>query len=109
MIYTNPNMHTQYKKDGKNDFVCTNTVSYYIKNEYLYCVVQMRSNDAIFGYINDLAWQKFVLQHLCDELNLLPGTIFWQAQSLHIYPRHFDLIEEWDWDNNKETKVMRSG
>ena len=53
----------------------------------------MRSNDAIFGYINDLFWQQTVLRRLCDDLSLVSGQIVWQAQSLHIYPRHFHLID----------------
>ncbi len=47
MIYNRPTMHTDYNEDGKNDFVCTNAVSYYIRNNKISCVVQMRSNDAI--------------------------------------------------------------
>jgi thymidylate synthase len=93
MIYTNPRMHTQYREHGKNDFVCTNAVTYYKKGELLHAVVQMRSNDAIFGYINDLFWQQTVLRRLCDDLSLVSGQIVWQAQSLHIYPRHFHLID----------------
>lgn len=93
MIYTYPEIHDEYKKDGMNDFICTNTVSYYIRKNVLDCVVQMRSNDAIYGYKNDYAWQKKVLDMLSDDLGIEPGTIKWQVQNLHIYERHYRYLE----------------
>ena len=52
----------------------------------------MRSNDAIFGYPNDLAWQRHVLDELSDDLDVHPGEIIWNVGSLHIYERHYDMI-----------------
>ena len=52
----------------------------------------MRSNDVIFGYRNDYAWQKWVLEKLANDLGAKPGYIIWQVQNLHIYERHFNLI-----------------
>ena len=94
MIYTNPDMHQKSVEHGKNDFVCTNAVTYYRRGTALYCVVQMRSNDAVFGYINDYAWQVKVLNRLAIDLDLEAGHITWQVQNLHVYPRHLHLIEE---------------
>ena len=54
----------------------------------------MRSNDAVFGYINDLFWQQRILDRLAIDLEVESGEIIWQAQSLHVYPRHFHLIKE---------------
>lgn len=95
MIYTRPIIQYEYKSNGKHDFICTNTVSYFIRNNNLHCVVNMRSNDAIFGYKNDRYWQEFVLRKLYSDLNdreLKIGKIFWNANSLHIYERHFELV-----------------
>ena len=94
MIYTNPDMHQTAIEHGKNDFVCTNAVTYYKRGTALYGVVQMRSNDAVFGYINDYAWQVKVINRLAIDLGLEAGHITWQVQNLHVYPRHFHLIEE---------------
>ena len=99
MIYQRPSIWHEYKENGKNDFICTNAVTYYIRDERLHCVVQMRSNDVIFGYRNDYAWQKHVLEKLETDLyyNGHPlqkgGTIYWQVQNLHVYERHFDLVK----------------
>lgn len=93
-IYTRPSMHMDAVKDGKQDFICTNTVQYLLRYDRLSCVVQMRSNDAIYGYKYDLAWQKYILQELSHELNVDTGDIYWQVGSLHIYERHFKYLRE---------------
>ena len=93
MIYTRPSIWQEYNENGKNDFICTNSVTYYIRDNRLHAVVQMRSNDVIFGYRNDYAWQKNVLEGLCWELHVDEGDIHWQVQNLHVYERHFDLVK----------------
>ena len=93
MIYTRPSMQWEYGKDGMSDFMCTNTVQYLIRDGKVNSLVYMRSNDAIFGYKNDFAWQKYVLQCICKDLNLPIGLIYWNVASLHVYERHFKFIE----------------
>ena len=98
MIYQRPSIWYEYNENGKNDFICTNAVTYYIRNGKLHCVVQMRSNDVVFGYKNDYAWQKEVLEMLRADLyfegiELKEGDIHWQVQNLHVYERHFDLVK----------------
>jgi len=78
-----------------DDFICTNAVNYFIRDGLLYAIVQMRSNDAVFGYRNDWAWQQFVLNKLADDLGVPAGPIVWQAASLHVYERHYPLISEY--------------
>ncbi len=93
MVYQRPSIWHEYNDNGKNDFICTNAVTYYIRNDVVNCVVQMRSNDVVFGYKNDFAWQQFVLNEVAEELSREAGDIIWQAQNLHVYERHFDLVE----------------
>ena len=93
MIYTRPSIWYEYNENGKNDFICTNSVTYYIRDNKLNCVVQMRSNDVMFGYRNDYAWQEHVLCELADDLRINDGEIYWQVQNLHVYERHFDLVK----------------
>lgn len=98
MIYTRPSMHQDYNRDGMSDFMCTNAVQYLIRDDKVHAVVQMRSNDVVFGYKNDRAWQHEVLKSLIDDLNLKGensydmGDIIWNVGSLHVYERHFNLI-----------------
>lgn len=111
MIYTRPSIQYEFDEHGKNDFICTNAVTYYIRDLKLYAVVQMRSNDVVFGYKNDRAWQLYVLNKLVKDYNdclmefpvhgegqenypenITAGEIYWQVQNLHVYERHFDLV-----------------
>jgi thymidylate synthase len=99
MIYTRPSMHADWNAGGMSDFVCTNTVQYLIRDNKLETVVQMRSNDVVFGYRNDYAWQIWMRDQLLSDLksfdypSLQAGKIIWNAASLHVYSRHFHLIE----------------
>jgi thymidylate synthase len=94
MIYTRPSMWEDYKKDGMSDFMCTNAVQYMIRDGQLIAVVQMRSNDVVFGYRNDYAWQSHVANQLSEDLDLkiLP-KIIWNVGNLHVYSRHFNLVK----------------
>ena len=99
MIYTRPSIWEEYNEDDKNDFICTNSVTYYIRDNSLHCVVQMRSNDVVFGYKNDYAWQLHVLEQMVGDYNecslekIKAGDIIWQVQNLHVYERHFHLVK----------------
>lgn len=93
-IYTRPTMHDDAYENGRRDFVCTNAVNYFIRDGLLHAVVQMRSNDVVFGYRNDWAWQRHCQAMLAVKLGVPSGEIMWNAASLHVYPRHFDLIPE---------------
>lgn len=97
MIYNRPSIWYEFDENGKNDFICTNAHTYYIRKNKLHVVVQMRSNDLIFGYRNDYAWSKYVLESLQRDLksslDVELGNIYWQVQNLHVYSRHFHLVK----------------
>lgn len=98
MIYTRPSMHTEYNRDGMSDFMCTETVQYVIRDNLVHAIVKMRSNDAIHGYKGDYFWQNHMLETVIKTLNnpsYSKGLIYWNSGSLHIYDRHFPLIEKW--------------
>jgi thymidylate synthase len=93
MIYTRPSMWEDYNEDGMSDFMCTNAVQYMIRDEQLVAIVQMRSNDVVFGYRNDYAWQKYVADCLTEDLSLQKQPkIIWHVGNLHVYERHFDKV-----------------
>jgi thymidylate synthase len=100
MIYTRPTMHEDAFHNGRSDFMCTNAVQYLIRDNRIHGIVQMRSNDVVFGYRNDYAWQKYVLDLLVADYNRLTeskihaGDIHWNVGSLHVYARHFDLVKQ---------------
>ena len=100
MIYTRPSMWGDHSKNGRSDFMCTNTVQYLVRDYRIYAIVSMRSNDAWAGYRNDYAWQSYVLDQLIQELSVRKkfysrGEIYWNAGSLHIYERQFYLVDHY--------------
>jgi len=118
MVYTRPSIWLDYNKGGMSDFICTNTVNYYIRDGKVHCVVQMRSNDAWAGYRNDVAWQKYVLNKLTLDINskleatsetfgpiLEAGDVHWQVSNLHMYERNFYLLDHYL--NTGETHITK--
>jgi len=98
LIYNRPSMHNDASRCGCNDFMCTYSTQLIIRNNKLHYFVFMRSNDAVFGYKNDKAWHDYIhKKFLYDLLEVYPsleiGRMHWNAASLHIYPRHFELIK----------------
>jgi thymidylate synthase len=93
MIYTRPSMQYAYRANGMSDFMCTNTVQYLIRDGALISIVNMRSNDVVFGYRNDRAWQYYVQSTLAAQLNVEVGDLIWNVGSLHVYERHFDMVK----------------
>ncbi len=93
MIYTRPTMWLDYNRGGRSDFMCTNAVQYLQRDGSLHAVVQMRSNDAVFGYKNDRAWQQHVLEKLAADLGVPVGNLYWNVGSLHVYSRHYHLVD----------------
>jgi thymidylate synthase len=92
MIYTRPSMWEDYNENGMSDFMCTNAVQYMIRDDTLVAVVQMRSNDVVFGYRNDFAWQDHVVKQLARQLGVPNTKIIWNVGNLHVYERHFDMV-----------------
>ena len=105
MIYNRPSMQQDYNKNGMHDFMCCQNMQYFINERddvsYLDCIVNFRSNDAVFGFNNDVAWARYVQENLTIDINkenknkkLNVGKMYWNAGSLHIYERHFKYLDE---------------
>lgn len=99
MIYTRPEMQADYNRDGMSDFMCTNTVQAFIRDNALTFVVNQRSMDAVYGYKNDRAWHQYVMDKAIEDLripypSLEHGEIIFQVGSLHLYEKHFHYITD---------------
>ena len=96
-------MQEDYRADGMHDFMCCQNVQYFINErdgeKFVDCIVNFRSNDAVFGYCNDYLWMSWVLEtlaaniHIMTRENINAGYIWWNAGSLHVYERHFNYLE----------------
>lgn len=103
MIYTRPSMQVDCNSNEMHDFMCTYSTQVFLNpiNEFGYDLdytVFMRSNDAVYGFCNDVIWAKHVRDKIVADLNkcgltVFPGKIIWNAGSLHVYERHFKYLE----------------
>lgn len=92
MIYTRPSIWKEYNKDGMSDWICTDSVQYFIRSGKLVAHVRMRSNDLVFGYKGDYAWQRHVQTILAQDLGVDIGDLIWTVGSAHVYERHLHMI-----------------
>ena len=105
MIGNNKNFNMETK-----DYTCTLSLTFMIRNNKLNMYVVMRSNDLIFGLCNDVPAFSFfqeliytLLKEHYPELQL--GVYEHTAQSLHVYERHFKMLEKIVNNNEKTTFV----
>lgn len=88
-----------HKWPGNRDFVCTLSGTFQIRMDRLNFKVHMRSNDMILGTPTDVAFFCLLQQQVLKLLQpvypgLKLGTYVHEVDSLHIYERHFSLVEE---------------
>ena len=101
IVYNRPSIYKDYKRDGMHDMICTIDSHFFIRNNKLMMVHNMRSNDIRYGFIcSDLAWNCFVYQNLYEDLketypDLEVGQIIWTSDSMHLYSRHFEALEKY--------------
>lgn len=78
---------------NKKDVACTSTIQFLVRNDKLDCIVNMRSNDVIWGLPNDIFFVTMLQEWLSIVLNVSVGKYYHFIGSLHIYERHFDLMD----------------
>jgi len=97
MIYNRPSMHTDSMKLGMSDFICTLAQHFFIRDNKLHSIVNMRSNDAIYGFFNDFYWFATVQERFLQDVNkyykeVKMGSLYYNANSFHVYERHFNML-----------------
>jgi thymidylate synthase len=85
--------------ETNSDVVCTYAINFRIRDKNrLDMAVSMRSNDVIFGMTNDVfcfsMLYRMVYALLAEQISgLKHGMYIHKVDSLHVYERHFDMIE----------------
>lgn len=82
-----------HKYNGVKDFVCTLTQTFIKRAGRLDTIVLMRSNDIIYGLSYDIPWFAYVQKKVSEETGIPIGKYNHYATSLHVYEKHFDMIE----------------
>lgn len=85
-----------HKYDGNKDFVCTQTMQFFIRDNRLHAVVNMRSCDLIYGAGYDIPFFAFLQQQVLRYVasthqGITLGKLIHNSGSLHIYSRHFTM------------------
>ena len=92
---------------GKNnaDYPCTQYVHFFIRDNRLHLGIHMRSNDAIFGFCNDVFTFCMFQQLMLNDLNrnfklrkkglrLELGKYYHSAGSFHVYENHWPMMDK---------------
>lgn len=83
---------------GNKDVPCTISLQWFIRDNRLHLIVNMRSNDVILGFTNDvfqftMLQEAMMLQLRAAYPELELGFYFHNAGSMHIYDRHFEMAK----------------
>lgn len=80
--------------DASLDVPCTLALQFFIRDGSLHQVVNMRSSDLVFGIAYDVPAFTIFQEMIANELGVKVGSYTHVSNSLHIYERHFDMVNE---------------
>lgn len=81
-------IHTPNNKPTKDE-VCTLTLQFLIRNGKLNMIVNMRSNDVVYGFTYDVFCFTAMQELMAEELGVKLGYYYHNAASLHVYLNDF--------------------
>lgn len=76
------------------DVPCTCYIQFFIRDYKLNCIVNMRSNDIIWGTSYDVFSFTMLQEIMARQLKLELGWYMHCAGSMHIYDRHLEMAKE---------------
>ena len=79
---------------GSKDVPCTIGLQFFIRDGKLDLIVNMRSSDLILGISYDVPAFTLLQELMANELNVPVGTYIHISNSLHVYERHFGMLDE---------------
>jgi len=98
------------------DLPCTIALHFLIRENKLYLIATMRSNDAWLGLPYDIFCFTTLQRIIAEELNLELGTYIHQAGSEHLYEKNFEKVNKilenywseypninWEWPASETT------
>lgn len=75
------------------DLPCTLSLKFYVRNDHLHCIGDMRSNDAWLGLPYDVFCFTTIQRIVAQECGFKLGKYIHQAGSQHIYDRNYEKVE----------------
>lgn len=89
-------VHIRMPQDSylaQKDVPCTLTLQFFIRDGALHQVASMRSSDLILGIAYDIPAFTMFQELLAFELGIPTGSYTHISNSLHIYEKHFPMVE----------------
>jgi len=91
-------MHTDSKRDGMSDFLCTISNQFFIRDDKLHMIYNMKGQDLYYGVFHNYPWACYVYNKMYERLlgfypELTMGGIKFFVGSAHIYERHFNKLK----------------
>ena len=80
--------------EGNPDVVCTESISFRVREGRLNMSVNMRSNDGIWGTGNDLPCFWWLWEMVSVATGIPRGVYVHKADSFHVYEKHFIMLED---------------
>lgn len=103
VIYLSNTVCTYKSKNVLPDMPCTNTLQFFIRNNKLHLMVNMRSNDIIYGLRYDAPFFMMLQQIVAHELEIEVGKYYHTSNSMHIYKKDIfkldSLCDKNNYDN----------
>ncbi len=90
-------IHIRMPQDSvlaKKDVPCTLTLQFFIRDGALHQVASMRSSDMVLGIAYDIPAFTIFQEMLALELGVECGSYTHISNSLHIYERHYGMVEK---------------
>ncbi len=93
-------LQPHHVKDLKSkDVPCTYSINFRIRSEKLNMTVHMRSQDIIYGMSNDIPTFSFIHEMMYVRLKehyptLKYGNYFHIVDSMHVYEKHYKMIDQ---------------
>lgn len=85
------NLHKPNDKKT-NDELCTIYLHFFIRKNKLHMIVNMRSNDAFWGFTYDIFAFTFIQEMMALELGVELGSYYHNAGSMHVYDKDREQI-----------------
>lgn len=79
--------------EAKLDVPCTLSLQFFIRDDKLHLIAHMRSSDLILGIAYDVPAFTMLQELMAFELGLELGAYTHVSNSLHIYERHYEMVE----------------
>ncbi len=90
-------IHIRQPQDSvlaQKDVPCTLSLQFFIRDQKLHLIVQMRSNDLILGTALDVPAFTFMQEMMALELGVELGYYYHTSNSMHVYERHYKMCED---------------